>query len=164
MTEVERFWSKVSKGENCWLWTAGRSGPYGHFALSSGIGALAHRYAWTVANGPIPTGLVVRHFVCNMPLCVRPDHLAVGTQYDNIQDKVRLGTQVHGDRHWTRQRPDDVLRGVAQSQAKLTDDDVVDIRSLVTLGARPTDIAREFKVSRRLVQLIRDRIKWAHVA
>jgi hypothetical protein len=75
-------------GENaCWLWTGAASGNgYGEFH-DRGHTLCAHRVAWELANGPIPAGMVIRH-KCDNKLCVRPDHLEVGTQADNQRDKA----------------------------------------------------------------------------
>ena len=49
-----------------------------------------HRVVYELAVGPIPAGLVVRH-MCSNPLCIRPDHLAVGTHADNTADRLEQG-------------------------------------------------------------------------
>ena len=51
---------------------------------------LAHRVAWQQAFGPIPVGLVVMH-ACDNPACINVDHLILGTQSDNMQDKKAKG-------------------------------------------------------------------------
>lgn len=91
---VERFWSKVNKTDDCWLWTASTVRGYGqfHVAYADGIAQhlSAHRYAWEHFNGPIPDGLSVLHR-CDQPLCVNPIHLFLGTQSDNLHDASRKG-------------------------------------------------------------------------
>ncbi len=78
-----RFWLKVDKTPTCWLWTAAKdSDGYGKFDRTR-----AHRASWTMANGPIPEGLYVCHR-CDNPTCVRPDHLFLGTNTDNMRDKA----------------------------------------------------------------------------
>lgn len=90
----ERFWEKVTRGEGCWTWTAGRQGNgYGLFQTSRGgirksVGA--HRAAWTLTNGPIPDGLWVLH-KCDNRVCVRPDHLFLGDRRDNTLDAASKG-------------------------------------------------------------------------
>ncbi len=76
--------------EGCWLW----SGPlntwgYGAF-YSNGRTLSAHRAAWETANGPVPDGLFVLHH-CDRRMCCNPAHLYLGTQADNMRDKVVRG-------------------------------------------------------------------------
>lgn len=86
---ISRFWSKVQKSDACWLWTKGTThGGYGRFTLPRNIGTvMAHRVSWELAFGPIAAGLKVLHR-CDVRACVRPDHLRLGTQKDNIRDAV----------------------------------------------------------------------------
>ena len=44
-----------------------------------------HRAAWMITHGEIPEGLLVLH-KCDNPPCVKPEHLFLGTQQDNIKD------------------------------------------------------------------------------
>lgn len=95
---VDRFWEKVDKGEGCWEWTANclkkKDGTKRYGLLGAGRrgeGMLyAHRVSWELHNGAIPQGLMVLHR-CDNPLCVRPDHLFLGDQTDNMQDMIRKG-------------------------------------------------------------------------
>lgn len=91
MDKVIRFWSKVPIGaEGCWEWKAGLSPRgYGQF-WDTGTNRGAHRYAYEQVIGPIPEGLFVCHR-CDNPACVRPDHLFLGTQQDNMSDKQSKG-------------------------------------------------------------------------
>ena len=59
----------------------------GHFRMPTGR-EYAHRAAWRLWVGPIPTGLVVRH-TCRNTLCVAVWHLRLGTPLDNAADRVR---------------------------------------------------------------------------
>lgn len=82
---AERFWEKVDKSGDCWLWTAavGLDG-YGVFGLGRGKLVRAHRLSYQLSVGEIPEGLFVLH-KCNVRLCVRPDHLMAGTHYENMR-------------------------------------------------------------------------------
>lgn len=85
-----RFMSKVKKTDPCWLWTAYKSDAgYGSFWFKRKL-ELAHRSSWTLFKGKIPKGIHVLH-KCDNPSCVNPRHLFLGTNLDNIMDKVKKG-------------------------------------------------------------------------
>lgn len=90
MTERD-FWERVNKSEGCWLWTGhfNRQG-YGHlrFGPTPQKSTHAHRVSWTLARGPVPPGLQVLH-ECDVPACVNPEHLFLGTISDNVRDSVQ---------------------------------------------------------------------------
>lgn len=88
-TSEARFWSKVKGGEACWLWQGATTGSlgYGHFRGRGGVHEYAHRVSWEMAHGPIPDGALVLHR-CDVPTCVRPDHLYLGTNTDNANDRA----------------------------------------------------------------------------
>ena len=89
---IERFWPKVRKadGDGCWEWQASRM-PKGYGRLGiSGVMVLAHRVSYELNIGPIQAGLFVLH-KCDNPSCVRPDHLFLGTQADNVHDAKAKG-------------------------------------------------------------------------
>lgn len=96
--DIARFWSKVRKSDECWIWIAGRYFPagYGQFFLD-GRDMRAHRTSWTIVHGPIPDGLWVLH-KCDNPPCVRPDHLFLGTRSDNMRDCVSKGRHVEASK------------------------------------------------------------------
>jgi hypothetical protein len=85
---IERFWEKVNRTDNHWLWTGGTSGGYGIFE-----GNGAHRFAWELENGHIPAHLEIDHR-CRTPLCVRPSHLRIvpGKQNQENRDPLSRGS------------------------------------------------------------------------
>lgn len=89
--ELVRWWSKVrTSAEGCWLWRGKAGDAYGHGIFSirrdhKARSVYAHRQMWALVVGPIPDGLDVLHR-CDVPFCVRPDHLFLGTQADNMAD------------------------------------------------------------------------------
>lgn len=107
-----RFWSKVEKTDNCWNWvggTSGKKGGYGAIRLPGRKGGKhgAHRVSWFIAYGYMPD-LHVLH-KCDNKKCVRPSHLFLGTNQDNINDKVAKGRQYsHRDSLGRFQRKGDI--------------------------------------------------------
>lgn len=81
LTREQRFWAKVDKSGDCWVWTGNRSGNYGKFWLD-GRKQWAHRVSYEMETGPVPAGLVLDH-LCRVPLCVKPEHLEAVTQHVN---------------------------------------------------------------------------------
>jgi len=81
---AERFWSKVNKSGDCWLWEAAKQKEYGWF-WHNGQGVAAHRFSWMMHYDEIPEGLHVLH-KCDVKLCVNPNHLFLGTHQDNMKD------------------------------------------------------------------------------
>ena len=102
-TDEDRFFSKVDiKGDDeCWEWKAATRAGYGSFWYL-GEQVPAHRFSYEFFNGPIPKGMLVRHLVCDNPLCVNPRHLALGTQVENMEDMKSKGRSCKGDKHYSR--------------------------------------------------------------
>ena len=101
MSIEERFWSKVQQGAGCWEWTAYRSRRQGRGMFRVGNAMCwAPRIAWELHHGPIPAGLNVLHH-CDNPGCVKPEHLFLGTQADNVHvmEQKQRGRKVRGSTH-----------------------------------------------------------------
>jgi hypothetical protein len=118
----ERFWSSVHKGvgEQCWPWVGNSFlKGYGYISLGGGSAGkiLSHRAAWTLTNGPIPKGKVVRH-KCHNRLCCNPAHLILGTQADNVED---MWANVGGPRGNARLTPQQIaaIKSDPRSSRKL---------------------------------------------
>ena len=89
---VVRFWAKVNKTENCWIWTASTNGQgYGCFRID-GKTRRAHGIAWALANGPVSVGLELDH-LCRNPSCVRPSHLEPVTHKVNMLRGKNVATE-----------------------------------------------------------------------
>lgn len=150
LSALPLFETKFEKSDGCWEWRAGRTrGGYGGFAVCRRhIGA--HRYAYCVYVGAIPYGLRVLHR-CDNPPCVRPSHLFLGTDKDNVHDcaaKGRRGT----------------LRGEDAVKAKLAADQVLEIRRLIKLGVARKEISAKFGISRSNISHIKMGRSWRHLS
>lgn len=159
-----RFWSKVDKSGDCWLWTGTlyRTG-YGCFAVSRSRNDGAHRVAYTLTHGAIPAGLWVLHR-CDVRACVNPDHLFLGTAADNNRDASQKGRSPFGDRNGARLYPERLPRGERQWMAKLTEDDVRAIRAAFASGYwSQRALAVMYGVNRSCIGSIVRREKWKHV-
>lgn len=152
---MERFMRHVRQLDSgCWEWTGARCGERqgrGQSSLPGGRKTLAYRVAWILHRGPIPSGMKVCHR-CDVPLCVNPDHLFLGTQKENIQDAVKKG-HMRGPG----------TRGETHSRARLTEVQVLEIRRRAAGPINVCAIAREYGVSRGTVRLILDGTNWRHL-
>lgn len=86
----ERFWAKVDKSGDCWLWTASLCNGYGELRVRRGDKfkkAYAHRLSWELANGPIPPGMEVDHRTTCPKSCVNPGHLRLATRKQNQENR-----------------------------------------------------------------------------
>jgi hypothetical protein len=87
ITTADRFWAKVNKADECWLWT-GYIKPNGYATFYPGGGrhvdkVYVHRWAYEATRGPIPEGLEVDH-LCNVRHCVNPAHLEAVSRRENL--------------------------------------------------------------------------------
>lgn len=145
---AERFWSKVdsSGGPNaCWPFLGGRDSKdgYGRFWYD-GHTIAAHRAALLISGVNIPEGLSVCH-TCDNPPCCNPRHLFVGSNLDNIADMVSKERHSHHESH---------------HRAKLTADQVTEIRLRSSQGEHNAPLARVFNVSRTHVARIVNSSSW----
>lgn len=93
-----QFYSRHDPATGCLLWTGPRETKGYGTLFWEGKNRKAHRMAWEDVNGPIPDGMSVCH-TCDTPPCVNVAHLFLGTNADNVADRVAKGRQSRGARH-----------------------------------------------------------------
>lgn len=139
-SDMRRFQAATARDENgCLVWTRALFGDrgYGAFWLD-GRTIGAHRVAYRIAHGEIPEGMLVRHKCDNRP-CVEPSHLELGTTADNARDAAERGRKPNGIYH---------------TQARLSDEEVAEIRALCARGERQRDVARIYGCTQAHVSLL----------
>lgn len=135
-----RFWAKVKKTKTCWLWTAFKNkAGYGQFGFDRGL-VLSHRFSWAIHRGQVPAGLFVLH-KCDNPPCVRPSHLFLGNNRDNMDDMLKKGRSGRG-------------------RAKLTMSEALEVRRLAYSGLLSRVIATAYGVSQPNVSSIKNCKSW----
>lgn len=150
----EQFWARVERADGCWAWLGPRKqGSYGVTRSPDRRPIGAHRLAWQLANG---RALGRHEYVCHRcdnPICVRPDHLFVGSQLDNMRDAKAKG----------RTRNPNPARGERCKTSKLTPEAVTEIRRAFLAGEGCRPIARRFGIDRAQVKRIVRGQSWAHL-
>lgn len=145
-----RFWSKVDKSGDCWLWQAALD-KWGYGNIRVTVASVsymqAHRAAYALTNGPIPAGMMVLHH-CDTPACVNPSHLYLGTGTDNERDKIARNRK-HSN------------AGERNPQSKLTAVQAAAIRE--TAQATFQQLASQYEVSVATIQDILRQKTWKGV-
>ena len=143
-----RFWQRVdqSSGEAaCWPWAGGLNNfGYGRIKADGGRQMLAHRVAYILRRGPIPSDKILLHS-CDTPRCVNPRHLRIGSRAENIADCVSKDRHCHGER---------------QHAAKLRNRDVHAILDRLLNGEMEKDLAREYGVAKGTVNCLAIGKRW----
>lgn len=155
----ERFYEKTRYSDAilskhvdtpCLIWTGGvNSCGYGKFWL--GKECRAHRIAYQLAYGDIPEDQHVMH-LCDVPACVRWDHLVLGTHRENMTDMT--------DKRRYKM-PDNT--GEKHGNAKLSEEDVLEMRNLHARGVKQRAIAEQFGLSYQQTSRIINRKQWTHI-
>lgn len=147
----ERFWKYVEKTDSCWIWIGHKRGGYGQLSLGMSNkqpNVDTHCLSWILHFGEIPAGMDVCHS-CDNRACVRPDHLFLGTAQDNSNDAVKKMRHAFGER---------------SGCAKLTEDDVREIRELYNHGRRDwKNIAPYYGVSNTAIGYAARGETWKHL-
>ena len=147
-----RFLRHVTPASNgCWLWKGNQASGYGRIYAGPDHRyhtLLAHRVAYQEFIGDVPHNVDVLH-TCDVPLCVNPAHLFLGTHKENMADMIAKGRQ--------RLNP---AKGVDRHDAKLTENDVREIRLSTDTQAAT---AAKYGVTRTAISAIRRGKTWKHL-
>lgn len=170
---IANFWAKVDKrGPNdCWLWAGSKSRGYGYASVNGKMRSV-HRLSYEIHNGLIPEGEgyhgnCVCHR-CDVPLCVNPSHLFLGSHYENVRDMIEKGRKImkmpRGEANGARKHPEKLCRGSAHKCAKLNEEQVREIRKLYAAGGTShKKLAAKFNVAHCSIRRIILRHNWAHI-
>ncbi len=142
----ERFWGKVkviNDAESCWLWFGAgchaRIRPYGTMIVDKKM-CKATEISWRIHYGDFDRSLLICH-KCDNTLCIRPDHLFLGTHRDNTWDAAKKG----------------------RLNRKLTSGQVIEARRLHESGESTSDLARRFGVAQPTMDHVIHRYSWRHL-
>lgn len=144
----ERFWSKVDKSGEHWLWIGNTDNfGYGRFSINGNKRERSHRYSYILTYGSISNNLCVLH-KCDIPNCVKPNHLFLGTRLSNSIDarskrRFAIGNNI--------------------KSTKLSEQDIKEIRSLIKDGYTLVYIAKRFGVVHSTIHCIKAGITWKHI-
>lgn len=159
--QLERFWSKVDRTGDCWVWLGAldRKG-YGRFSVGNSRHANgtrrnsmvgAHRFSFEQTGGPAGSLFVLHR--CDNPRCVRPEHLFLGTNLDNVRDMDAKGRRVSVSK-----------RGSEHGNAVLDEASALRIYQLASSREiTGREIARQFGVCFSTVSHIKTGRLWSHV-
>lgn len=149
MTWADAVIARVVRSGDCWVWTGAvdRHG-YGQMRVE-GRTTYVHRVVADEVLGPLEPGEAVCHR-CDNPPCVRPDHLFIGSQADNLADMTAKGHR--------RNLPPQP--GELHPRHRLTAEQVREIRRRRAAGEKLTDLGREFSVTKAHIGNIAARRLW----
>lgn len=156
LPDPDWFWCRVVRGaaDQCWSWEGPRTAT-GHGTVALGRSTTsAHRLAYMLAVGPIPTGLVVRH-KCDHGWCCNPAHLELGTQAQNLRDMVERNRA-----DWQRGHK----RKFGPRINKLHDAEIRGVRAMSRSDLKRNQVAEHYGISEQHVSAIVNRRRKGHVS
>lgn len=150
--------------DKCWEWAGSKNNfGYGRYGYMTDDGRRtwlgAHRILYELVYGPIPPGMLVCHH-CDNPTCVRPSHLFIGNTKDNMRDASHKGRTCTGEKNMFYGGD---RRGEKSHTAKLTTEQVVDIRQRYSEGESYGKLAAQFAVTPSNILCIVKRKSWCYV-
>lgn len=136
----------IDSETGCWIWTGAKNkAGYGQIWYEGKMVGV-HCLVYQQHKGEIPKGKCVLH-KCDNPPCCNPEHLKLGTNQDNMDDKVRKGRHVSP-------------KGETHGCSRLSDKQVIEIRSRTESQRH---LAKEYGVHQTLISLIKRKKIWRHL-
>lgn len=149
MDDKNRLYSKIEIDSNSGCWNFVGSLTHNGYGLLMSINkkvTTAHRVSYLLHFGEIPADMHVLH-KCDNRRCVNPDHLFLGTNSDNVRDKVSKNRQSR-------------MFGERNPAAKLTQKQALDIRKSTLSTTSLMDI---YAIDRTVINNIRSGRTWRHI-
>jgi hypothetical protein len=141
---LQSLQDRINKTKTCWIWTGAKSSDgYGKVGYNYKTYRV-HRLVYELITGNSIKGLYLCH-KCDNPLCVRPDHMFLGTQKDNVLDREKKGRGIKGETH---------------PHAKLKEKEVLKIRELLKNGTKIKTLAAYYKVHKSTIDGIKYKRIW----
>lgn len=150
---ARKFWSHVDKSGDCWLWTRSLNHGYGQIWIN-GKRWIASRLSWTLTMGSIPTSRLMVCHLCDNPVCVRPSHLFLADQRDNLSDM----------REKNRGSSPPIQRGLQNNKTKLTESQVREIRARYIAGESLRALGKVYHVDYTHISSIIRRKTWTYLS
>lgn len=173
-SDKARFWAKVNKDgptmphmdTPCWEWTAYKCKlGYGQFSIAKRA-YYAHRVSFMLAGESLKGEKHNACHACDNPSCCNPLHIFAGTAADNVSDRESKGrgNQPTGDQHGSRTKPERRPRGELHTSSKLTESQVIEIRSRYAAGGSThRSLGEEYGLNHINIGQIVNRKSWKHV-
>ena len=144
VSDLEYLNSRTKKiPGGCWEWRSVGVNGYGS-AFRNGKHIYAHRFSYLIFVGEVPEKFFVCHS-CDNRRCINPGHLFLGKAAENARDMVLKSRSAKGEDH---------------SQAVLTNEKVLKIKSLLSQKFSQSVVARKFGVSRSCIAHIAQGNRW----
>lgn len=146
--------ARVNPVTGCWEWSGWRVLGYGRIQCGRKTSVLAHRIAWILFRGPIPTGLCVCH-TCDNRACVNPAHLFLGTKDDNNKDRARKGRSSTGPAHHSAKPTPELVRQIRWEYASIRQQ----------FGVNPVWVkfGAKYGLKAPVIRQIALRLTWRHI-
>jgi hypothetical protein len=154
---------------DCWEWKSP--------IMKNGYGLIrhenkncrAHRVSFEIFREEIINDLHVCH-ACDNKKCVNPDHLWLGTRFDNMQDASKK-RRLPGPAKWTKEKKEEMKgkikipdnRGERSGLSRLKESDIYEIRELLKKGLSLSQVGKKFNLSSGSVSRIKNRQRWSHI-